>query len=249
LARHGAAIRAFHRFLLAAGHVESLPVRPTGRRGAAAGRNLPPHLTEDLMRRLLDLPDTGTVRGRRDRALLEMAYGLGLRLSEIVGLDLGHLDFPDERIRVLGKGSKERLLPLLGIPARALDAHLSGRLEPQTWLALRDGRLGRNLAAHPVFTGRRDRRIAPRTVQYIVARYATRLADGGPLSPHALRHAFATHLLDGGAGIRVVQELLGHEHLATTQIYTHLSRARLRDAFRKAHPRAEGTSETDGKED
>jgi site-specific recombinase XerC len=191
-----------------------------------------------MVEALIGLPDTADPRGRRDRALLEMIYGLGLRLAEVVGLDLGDLDLDQWRVRVLGKGNRERLLPLGGAAAGALADYLRDRLEPGTWLDLRDGRLRGPDARLPVFLGRPHRRIGRRTVQQRVAHYAAELAGTAGVSPHTLRHSFATHLLEGGAGIRVVQELLGHRNLSTTQIYTHLGRERLRAAFTDAHPRA-----------
>ncbi len=239
VARKLAAIRAFARYLHLAGVLDAVPEGLA--RGTSAGRSrrLPRDLTEEMIDALLELPDTTTTLGRRDRALLEVVYGLGLRLAETVGLSMGDLDFPGERVRVTGKGDKQRVLPLLGETAHRLRTHLEGRLDPGDLLALLDGTPPPELSSRPVFEGRRGRRIAPRTVQARVAHYAGRLAGLKGVSPHTLRHSFATHLLDGGAGIRVVQELLGHAHLATTQIYTHLSRERLREAFRKAHPRAE----------
>jgi site-specific recombinase XerC len=239
IARQLAAIRSFARYLHLAGVLTTIP--ETLARGTSAGRErrLPRDLTEEMIEDLLELPDTAKPRGRRDRAMLEVAYGLGLRLAEIVGMNLGDLDFTSERVRVLGKGNKERILPLLGLTARRLREHLDGQLAPDTVMGLVDGTLSVADAGRPVFEGRPGRRIAPRTVQQRVAHYAGQLAGLRGVSPHTLRHSFATHLLDGGAGIRVVQELLGHEHLATTQIYTHLSRARLREEFRKAHPRSD----------
>ncbi len=239
IARQIATIRAFARYLQLAGVLAVVPECLA--RGTSAGRErrLPRDLMEEMIEALLELPDASQARGRRDRAILEVLYGLGLRLSEVVGLDLASLDFPSERVRVLGKGNKERILPLLGITARHLRGHLEGLLDPDVYLSLLDGNLAAAEARRPVFEGRRGRRISPRTVQQRVAHYAGQLAGLRGISPHALRHSFATHLLDGGAGIRVVQELLGHEHLATTQIYTHLSRARLREEYRKAHPRSE----------
>jgi integrase/recombinase XerC len=237
LDRHLAGIRSFYRYLQLTGRVETVPANLTAGRGGRE-RRLPRDLTVDLAGRLLELPDTGTARGRRDRALLEMIYGLGLRLAEVTGLDLGDLDVPGGRVRVLGKGAKERILPLGGCALDALAAYLAERLEPGAWLDVQDGRVRGDLARRPVFEGRPGRRIARRTVQARVTRYAAELAAGSGVSPHTLRHSFATHLLEGGAGIRVVQELLGHRNLATTQIYTHLGRGRLREAFDAAHPRA-----------
>jgi site-specific recombinase XerC len=237
LDRHLAGIRAFYRYLLSTGQVSSVPENLSLGRGGREKR-LPRDLTVDMTEQLIGLPDTGTSRGRRDRAMLEMIYGLGLRLAELVDLDLGQLDLPQGRIRVVGKGSRERVLPLAGFAARALADYLANRLEPATWLDLQDGVFRGQAAGLPVFEGRPGRRIARRTVQTRVARYATELAGVSGVSPHTLRHSFATHLLEGGAGIRVVQELLGHQNLATTQIYTHLSRGRLRESFLAAHPRA-----------
>ncbi len=236
--RHLAAIRCFYGFLKTMGIVERIPGNlRTGRGGRE--RRLPKDLNVELASRLIEAPDTDTARGRRDRAMFEMIYGFGLRLSELVGLDLGDLDFPSSRLKVLGKGSKERVLPLAGCAAEALRDHLSGALEPQVWQNVLDGALRGDDASRPVFEGRPGRRIAPRTVQARVSHFAGELAGVAGVSPHTLRHSFATHLLDGGAGIRVVQELLGHQNLSTTQIYTHLGRGRLRAAFDAAHPRAD----------
>lgn len=235
--RHLAALRCFFRHLRRTGEIESVPANLTAGRGGRE-RTLPRDLTLELAARLVEAPESGTERGRRDRALLEMIYGLGLRLAEVVGLDLGDLDLPAERVRVLGKGARERVLPLGGCAAAALADHLGGSLEPAVWRDLRDGRLRGADARRPVFEGRPGRRIGRRTVQQRVARHAERVAGVAGVSPHTLRHSFATHLLEGGAGIRVVQELLGHRSLTTTQIYTHLGRGRLRAAFDAAHPRA-----------
>jgi len=237
LDRQLAGIRSFYRYLESTGQVTAVPANLTLGRGGRE-RRLPRDLNIEMAARLLEMPDTETERGRRDRALLEMIYGLGLRLAEVVGLDLGDLDFDGGRVKVLGKGNKERILPLAGCADQALRVYLEQRLEPVVWRDLIDGIIRGDDRTRPVFEGRPGRRIARRTVQSRVARYATELAGMAGVSPHTLRHSFATHLLDGGAGIRVVQELLGHRHLATTQIYTHLSRGKLRDGFTAAHPRA-----------
>ena len=237
VARRLAAIRALYRWLRLIGAVDDAP-QAVARGAGGRARPLPRDLAEAHVAALLELPDPRTERGRRDRALLEMIYGLGLRLSEAVGLELRHLDWPGERVRVLGKGDKERLLPLVGCAAEALGAYLGERLPPALWLAVRDGATPPEAARTPVFAGRAGRRLAPRTVQARVAHYAGRLAGLAGVSPHTLRHSFATHLLDGGVGLRLVQELLGHAHLQTTQIYTHLTRERLREVFQRAHPRA-----------
>lgn len=235
--RHLASIRALYRWLLLTDRISGFPTDLETSRGGRE-RKLPMVLGEGMTERLLALPNPATAIGCRDRALLEMIYGLGLRLAEIVGLDVGNLNLVDGQIRVRGKGGKERLLPLCGCAEEALQDYLDQRLVASEARDLRDGRPDRLLCRRPVFEGRRGRRIAPRTVQQRVAHYARELAGIAGVSPHTLRHSFATHLLDGGAGVRIVQELLGHENLSTTQIYTHLSRSRVRDAFMNAHPRA-----------
>jgi site-specific recombinase XerD len=236
LARRMAALRAFFAFLEATGRRSDRPT--TGLRSPRARRRLPRVAGEELVARLVETPDASTERGRRDRAMLEMLYGCGLRLAELVGLDLGDLDLPGESVRVLGKGSKQRVVPLAGEAKAAVSAYLEGRLPSGLCAGLRAGMLESSERATPVFLGRGARRIAPRTVRAAMAR-ALRAASGAAgLSPHDLRHAFATHLLDRGADLRSVQELLGHASLSTTQIYTHVSLARLRDVYRQAHPRA-----------
>lgn len=242
--RHLASIRSFYRYLRLTGVLEVVPGNlSTGRGGRE--RRLPRDLNVELTTRLIEAPDTTCERGRRDRAIFELIYGMGLRLAELVGLDLGDLDYPSGRVRVLGKGSRERILPLGGQALAALNGYLQGRLAPRLWQDLQDGAVAGDDAGQPVFEGRPGRRIARRTVQARVTHYAGELAGAAGVSPHTLRHSFATHLLDGGAGIRVVQELLGHRNLSTTQIYTHLGRGRLREAFDAAHPRATRTGQED----
>jgi site-specific recombinase XerC len=237
LDRHLAGIRSFYRYLETTGQVASVPANLTAGRGGREKR-LPRDLNLEMAARLMELPDESGERGRRDRALLEMVYGLGLRLAEVVGLNLGDLDFDSGRVKVLGKGNRERMMPLAGCAEQTLRNYLEQRLEPEVWRDLADGIIRGDHRSRAVFEGRPGRRIARRTVQSRVERYAAELAGLTGVSPHTLRHSFATHLLDGGAGIRVVQELLGHRHLSTTQIYTHLSRGKLRDGFTAAHPRA-----------
>jgi len=237
LDRNLAAIRSFYRFLLLTGVIRKAPENlGTGRGGRE--KKLPRDLTVEMMRRLLEMPDSGTLRGLRDRAMLEMVYGLGLRLAELVGLDLGSIDWQEGRVRAFGKGSKERILPLAGQAKSALGAYLEARLDPDLWTRYRRAEQSGAETRLPLFEGRPGHRIARRTVQDRVARYAQELAGVDGVSPHTLRHSFATHLLEGGAGIRVVQELLGHRNLSTTQIYTHLGRGRLKESYRSAHPRA-----------
>ena len=172
----------------------------------------------------------------RDKAVLELLYGCGLRVSELCGLDLDDVDGRDRRVRVFGKGAKERMVPLGDFAADAVQEYLESAralLSPRPT----------DRAPHPpdrqaLFFNRRAKRLSPRDVRSLLDRYAREILTGRVVSPHTLRHSFATHLLEGGADIRAVQELLGHASLATTQRYTHVSRGRLFEAYRLSHPRA-----------
>nr|WP_239579987.1 tyrosine recombinase XerC [Microlunatus panaciterrae] len=202
-------------------------------RSPKAARRLPPTLEQSdadamLTRAIAAVEDGGGAVAERDVAILELLYATGIRVSELCGLNLSDVDQERRVIRVLGKGNKERTVPL-GAPAlRALTGWLDGGR----------GELADAGSGAAVFVGERGRRIDPRVVRRVVHR-ALGLVEGAPdLGPHGLRHAMATHLLEGGADLRSVQELLGHASLATTQIYTHVSNERLRRAFEQAHPRA-----------
>ncbi len=229
LARKQAALRGFFGWLLRGGHLGADPTAPL--RTPRRGRPLPRALDEAAVARLLAAPDASEPSGVRDRALLETLYSAGLRVEECSRLDLTDLDLAGGSLHVLGKGRKERL-GLLGKPARdALAA----------WLPQRKRLLaGRRRAGEPaLFVNARDGgRLTVRSIARLVKQHAA--AAGLPLdtSPHTLRHSFATHLLDRGADLRVVQEMLGHESLSTTQIYTHVSIGRLKDVYDRAHPRA-----------
>ena len=193
------------------------------------GKRLPEYLEHDQAVALVTAPDTSTPAGLRDRAILEVMYAAGLRVSELVGLNVDNLDLPHGQARVWGKGGKERVA-LFGQPAaRALKTYL------------RDGRpqLLTGKSSQALFVNQRGGgRLTTRAIGMILGKYAKRADVPGRVHPHLLRHTFATHLLDGGADLRVVQELLGHADLATTQIYTHVTQARAREVYRKAHPRA-----------
>jgi len=223
IARRVAALRSFMRYLRKRGWPSADPstVLPPPR----LGRRLPRFVPEEELVDLLDGAWEDTDRARRDRAILELFYATGIRLSELVGLDRDQIDPARGTARVLGKGSKERVVVFGAAAAQAIEAHLE---------ALR--RQGAP-AAGPLFPGRAGR-ISPRTVQRIVGRHLRRLGRAGGKSPHALRHSFATHMLDRGADLRAIQELLGHAGLGTTQIYTHVSIETLRRGFDAAHPRA-----------
>ena len=236
IARRMASLRAFFRFLQQRG---DRPDRPTaGLRSPRHRRRLPSTLSEAAAAQILEGVDPTTERGRRNRALLEVLYGCGIRLAELVGMDLGDLDFPGDGLRVRGKGNKERIVPLVGEARHWLREYLDRRLPSDALRGLERGGLAGEAASVPVWIGRGQRRIARRTVQRIVELAVRDAAASRGISPHDLRHAFATHLLDRGADLRSVQELLGHASLATTQIYTHVSTRRLREAYNQAHPRA-----------
>lgn len=235
--RHLAAIRSYYKFLLVTHVLNNVPDNLSSGRGGREQR-LPKVLTLELTEQMLEQPDVTTLIGCRDKAMLEMIYGLGLRLAELVSLELGSISWAEGRVRVLGKGNRERILPLAGCARSALGTYLEMRLDPDLWIRYQNGEAKSREYSLPVFEGRKGNRISRRTVQSRVAYYAGELAGVSGVSPHTLRHCFATHLLEGGAGIRVVQELLGHQNLSTTQIYTHLSRGRLKESFANAHPRA-----------
>jgi len=228
-----AAIRAFGRFLRREGEIESDP-------GALVGtpkreQRIPAHLGLEEMVRLLETPDPGTPLGRRDRAILELFYASGLRLSELTGLDLEDVNLAGRVVRVLGKGGKERIVPFNRSTAEALRSWLADResLEPA---ALSPER--RRRRHHPLFLNYRGGRLSARSVDRLVRRYVSQCSTRLGISPHALRHSFATHLLGAGADLRAIQELLGHARLSTTQRYTHVNAAQLLESYRKAHPRA-----------
>ncbi|MGE5840580.1 MAG: tyrosine recombinase XerC [Deltaproteobacteria bacterium] len=192
---------------------------------------IPTYLPVDEMFRLLDRPDQGRPLGSRDQAILEMLYSCGLRVSELVGLDIRSIDFDQRLVRVLGKGNKERIVPVGKEAVKALRRYLDFTL------SLRK-KAGGDAETGPLFINSRGGRLSTRSVAKIVKKYGR---EGGlmlDISPHALRHTFATHLLDGGADLRSVQELLGHVSLSTTQKYTHVSLDKLMEVYDKAHPRS-----------
>ena len=226
VARRLAALRAFCRFQVEIGRMRQDPT--LGLRPPRLRRSLPRFVDEQGVLRLLDLPDTRSPRGRRDRAVLELLYGTGMRLGELVQLDRDDVQSRAETLRVLGKGGKERLLPFTGIVRRAVCAYVDATPVPPPD---RNGRV-------PLFAGPGGRRLSRRTVQRLVHAAIRQVAASSQASPHVLRHSFATHMLNAGADLRAVQELLGHSRLSTTQMYTHVSIARARKVYERAHPRA-----------
>src|SRR5437773_4548250 len=189
---------------------------------------MPVHLSEEEMTQLLDAPDGSEPLGRRDKAIVELFYASGLRLSELAGLDIDNVNLSRKMARVLGKGGKERLIPFNNAAATAIRAYLKDR----------DRLLDHNRANdEALFVNYRGGRLTVRSIDRLVRRYAAASTRSG-VSPHALRHSFATHLLQRGADLRAIQELLGHSRLGTTQRYTHVNATQLLDVYRKAHPRA-----------
>ncbi len=227
IARKLASLRSFYRFGQREAWVKSNPARAL--RNPRKGRSLPHCLSSDEVGTLLAAPPADSPAGLRDRAILETLYSAGLRVSELVGLNDGDADLAQAVLRVRGKGRKERLAPLGSYAIKAIQAWLKVRKlskrEPQ----------GREA---PVFTNRFGSRLTTRSVGRMLEKYLRATGLDRRTSPHTLRHSFATHLLDRGADVRSVQELLGHKSLVTTQIYTHVSTANLRAAYEKAHPRA-----------
>ena len=230
LARRATAARVFTAWLARSGQVEVDPGASLG--SPKAHKTLPGVLRADEARDLLDaavaLADDGSPLGLRDAAMLELLYATGVRVGELVGLDLDDLDDDRQVVRVLGKGRKERSVPFGHPAARALDR----------WLQLGRPQLRATGSGAALFLGARGGRIDQRAVRSLVHRRIAEVPGAPDLGPHGLRHSAATHLLEGGADLRSVQELLGHASLATTQLYTHVTTDRLRRAYQQAHPRA-----------
>jgi len=226
-----AAVRSLYRHALRHGRIETDPL--VGVRAPRRPSRLPRVLSVDEAARLVTAPTRGIVRNealaRRDAAMLELLYATGMRISELAGLTIDRVDLPRRRLRVIGKGTKERQL-LFGAPAAAaLGRYLQGA---------RPALASRGDAGSAVFLNASGGPLSVRGARLVIERWVDRAGSPSSTSPHTLRHSFATHLLEGGADLRVVQELLGHANLQTTQVYTHLSDATLRTAYRDAHPRA-----------
>jgi integrase/recombinase XerC len=238
-ARRLAALRSWSRYLVREGQLAEDPTALVG--APRRDRTLPDHLPPDDMDRLLAAPDASTVAGRRDRAILELFYASGLRLSELVDLDLDDVNVAGRMVRVRGKGAKERLVPFNHAAAEALRAMLGdpdrSRRQP-TPAGPRPTPVRHGRPRHPLFRNLRGGRLTTRSVDRIVRRYVREAALARGISPHALRHTFATHLLQAGADLRAIQELLGHARLSTTQRYTHLDLDRLMKVYKQAHPKA-----------
>jgi integrase/recombinase XerC len=226
LSRKLSALRSFYFYLMQRNFTSSNPLLTVS--SPKLEKRLPSFLSSNEVVRLLETPVNTSPQGQRDRAMLELLYASGLRVSEIVGLDLGNVNIEAREVRVWGKGSKERMV-LMGKPAAtALDSYIhKGRRELQG-----------NSSTNALFINRYGKRLSERFLQKAISRYALAAGLGKRVFPHMVRHSFATHLLDGGADLRVVQELLGHANLATTQIYTHVTQIQARKVYLAAHPRA-----------
>lgn len=226
VARKMASLRSFFRFLT---REEVLADNPLDHVSTPkAEKRLPEVLSQDGAWALVQAPDTGSPAGLRDRAILEVLYSSGLRVSELVGLDTGDIDMAVGYVRVMGKGARERIVPVGSYAIGALQQYLA------------EGRphLPRKYQGTPLFINKNGGRLSTRSVRNIVDKYVQQVSIRYKISPHTLRHSFATHLLDGGADLRSVQELLGHVTMSTTQIYTHVSREKLLLVYEKTHPRA-----------
>jgi tyrosine recombinase XerC len=222
VARKLASLRSLFRFLYREGLIKKNPI--TAISTPKLDKKLPVFLDVNKMKKLLESPPADDISGLRDRALLETLYSTGIRVSELVGLDVDDLDFISGVIKVLGKGSKERIVPI-GEPAlNAVRKYIDKRRDVKD----RDA----------VFLNKSGKRLTDRSVRRVVDKHIRTCSIAEHISPHSLRHSFATHLLDRGADLRSVQELLGHMNLSTTQIYTHVTMERLKSVYDKAHPRA-----------
>jgi len=238
-ARKLAAIRTFLRYLRREELVEGDP----GSLVATPKREvrMPAHLSEKEMATLLEMPSTGDPLGRRDRAILELFYASGLRLSELAGLDVDDVNLRARMARVLGKGGRERMVPFNSSTATAIRHYLPDRealAAPAGTGSPLTGARHLSRPRQPLFVNYRGLRLSTRSIDRLVRRYVAACSSRLGISPHALRHSFATHLLQRGADLRAIQELLGHARLSTTQRYTHVNAAQLLETYRKAHPRA-----------
>ena len=232
VAREISALRTFFRFLIRRGRLLNDPTAALAM--PKQGRHMPTFLSVDEVFLLLAEPGEQDRFARRDQAILELLYSSGMRVAEICALDLAHLDFGEEMVRVAGKGNKERLVPV-GSPAlEAVQAYLPQREE----IIAARRKAGKEVTGQALFLNNRGGRLTSRSVERLVKAYGQRAGLAMPVTPHALRHSFATHLLEMGADLRVVQELLGHASLSTTQKYTHLAVDHLMAVYDKAHPKA-----------
>jgi len=234
VARKLATVRSFMKFLSVEGAIALNPAKIVA--SPKQENRLPEYMTVDAITSLIEAPDTGTDAGKRDRAILELLYGAGLRAGELVGLNLGDISLGEGLVRVVGKGRKERIVPFGSRAAEALQSYLQVRGKQ-----IKAGKLPakeKTSAAEAVFLNLRGGRLTSRSVGNIVDHHVGKLSQRLKVHPHTLRHTFATHMLNAGADLRAIQELLGHESLSTTQKYTHVSIEQLVRVYQSCHPRA-----------
>jgi integrase/recombinase XerC len=231
MARKIATLRSFHKWLERREFISNNPMLVI--RTPKQSKRLPKAITVEQIEQLLSAPDDSALLGARDRAILETLYSTGIRVSEVVGINRGDLDDSGEAVLIRGKGRRERVVPLGSHALRAL----------RHYVAKHDGELqaaGLSAASDsPLFINKHGGRLSSRSVRRKVTKYLEQVGLDPEISPHTIRHSFATHLLDNGADLRSVQELLGHQSLSSTQVYTHVSTRRVRDSYDNAHPRAE----------
>jgi integrase/recombinase XerC len=226
-ARKLATLRSFFKFCLKRGYVKSNPLSTI--RTPKQDKRLPKYLDEHDVRKLLETPDASTMLGCRDRAMLETMYSTGVRVSELVDLNLTDIDFVSEALHVRGKGKKERVTPIAPTALAWIKRYMElRRADPRS----------QTFNAEAVFVNKHGQRLSTRSVRRKLDKYLALCGLDPAVSPHTLRHSFATHMLNRGADLRAVQELLGHQSLSTTQIYTHVTAARMKQAYDQAHPRA-----------
>lgn len=226
IARKLASLRSFFQYYMNKGLLKINPAKEVAT--PKVPKRLPNFLSIEETFALLDVPQSDNTLGSRDKAILELLYASGLRVSELVGLDLDLIDLEQGVIRVLGKGRKERIVPV-GTKAK---------VAIEMYLALRPSLLDEGISTKAVFVNRRGTRLTPRSVERLLHKYLRQCGLQKKVTPHVLRHTFATHLLNSGADLRGIQELLGHSSLSTTQKYTHVSLDKLMDVYEKAHPKA-----------
>ncbi|MBL7196513.1 MAG: tyrosine recombinase XerC [Candidatus Omnitrophica bacterium] len=226
ISRRISCLRSFYKFLFREGLIKNNPVLMLST--PKQDKMLPIFLTEDEVTRLIETPGTDTLSGLRDRAIIETLYSTGMRVSELVSLNIDNIDFIGATLKVLGKGKKERMLPIGDQALKAINKYLSNRNSLKK--AKKETKI--------LFLNKNNRRLSDRGVRKIINKHIHTASLKSGISPHTLRHSFATHLLNRGADLRSVQELLGHANLSTTQIYTHLTTDKLKSVYQKAHPRA-----------
>ena len=232
ISRKLASLRSFFKFAIRQGFADNNPAQPL--RNPRGQRSLPHFLTAEEVDKLLSAPKLSESAGLRDKAILEVMYSAGLRVSEVVGMNDRDIEFAEGVVRIRGKGRKERLGSLGRYAIRALKAYFPARIRKDV-----EGQKDR-----PTFTNKFGQRLTTRSVGRMLEKYILECGLDTRTTPHTLRHSFATHLLDRGADIRSVQEMLGHKSLATTQIYTHVSTANIKKAYAKAHPRARNSADS-----